>query len=88
MKIVMRLINSFDFSMVFYTTIEANGQTKICDLVPKIKEIIDKDNKFRPVRPKFQKYDTFRVYCKAGEPKDMNLCFNEKEGVEISKDSV
>ena len=57
----------------------------MCELVPKIKENVDKDNKFRPVRPKFARYDTFRVYCKAGEPKDMNLCFNEKEGVEISK---
>ncbi|CAL6110255.1 Conserved_hypothetical protein [Hexamita inflata] len=83
MHLTFRLINSFEFSIVFYLVVDTTPEKKLSDVVQQIKEQVETNGKFRPVRSKIGQYDTFRVYCNAGQNKDMNLTFSDKSGVEI-----
>eukprot|EP00768_Dysnectes_brevis_P004371 gnl/Dysnectes_brevis/3139_a3908_1479.p1 GENE.gnl/Dysnectes_brevis/3139_a3908_1479~~gnl/Dysnectes_brevis/3139_a3908_1479.p1 ORF type:complete len:118 (-),score=9.91 gnl/Dysnectes_brevis/3139_a3908_1479:86-439(-) len=74
LTIIFRLINSFEFSTVFYVVLKDLPETTTLEEVKSmLTDKVQTEGKYRPVRRKILRFDTFKVYGKAGQAKSHNL---------------
>lgn len=84
MHLTFRLINSFDYSTVFYVPVVLQGDQTLSEAIAAVHAAVAAGGGYRPIRHRLALYDTIRLYWSPGLIKATDRIFDTTRGENLN----